>query len=318
MNHKKIDFLRFNILKFLKTNPTHGYDLYLMLKKEKIIKDSSKLYKILRSLNSRGLIAGTEINSEKGPTKTVFELTEAGLVEYYLFIVECLKIIGDLLFETQLKIVNSSQNDMIDKLNIFQNNGRKRHIFCDFDKQMPLRMKIFALRYISQIIPEKSTLYMQTSEVEDQDFMKSKVKKNVKIQLFNKYIAPRADSMNTVIRVSDNPSFTPEGNIKQYKKLLKDEGNLVLVFAKNRDVKKPVFFQMLLSEIFADVPKKMHNSLKKLLPAPNNFNGDKKNYELMTLKDLIKILKEHFKEVEYIDKLKDNDIVYCNIPKKVK
>ncbi len=70
--------LEAEILEVLEENPCHVYELKYLLESRNIQKSHSDLYKIVRSLERRALVAHTRVPSSKGPERKVYSLTEEG------------------------------------------------------------------------------------------------------------------------------------------------------------------------------------------------------------------------------------------------
>ncbi len=70
--------LETEILEVLEENPCHVYELKYRLESRNIQKSHSDLYKILRSLEKRALVAHTRAASSKGPERKVYGLTGEG------------------------------------------------------------------------------------------------------------------------------------------------------------------------------------------------------------------------------------------------
>jgi PadR family transcriptional regulator PadR len=80
--HKKPDrFIEACLLCLLKEEESHGYSLIEKLEHFGIDKDTinmSVVYRNLRSMESRGLIASSWTESEQGPNKRMYSITETG------------------------------------------------------------------------------------------------------------------------------------------------------------------------------------------------------------------------------------------------
>ena len=99
MLFKKSQTIPFEILKILRLSPTHGYNIFLNLKRQGLVKDPSELYKMLRSMEQENFIAGVEQKSEHGPKRKIYSLTPAGFGEFYTAVVDSAKLFLNLLIE---------------------------------------------------------------------------------------------------------------------------------------------------------------------------------------------------------------------------
>ncbi|MBD3354172.1 MAG: hypothetical protein GF364_22005, partial [Candidatus Lokiarchaeota archaeon] len=82
MSSKNIEF---EILKRLKLNPTHGYDIYKYLARNGFIahNKASYVYKIIRRLEHKNLIETKELTSKGNRKKNMLSLTKEGRGFYY-------------------------------------------------------------------------------------------------------------------------------------------------------------------------------------------------------------------------------------------
>lgn len=93
------------ILKILQNNPNYGYNILILLNDRgfESLKEGT-IYPILTRLEKKGLIQGTLVPSDKGPSRKSYALTKSGEMYYQEFFdnwKEISNVVNDILYEKE-------------------------------------------------------------------------------------------------------------------------------------------------------------------------------------------------------------------------
>lgn len=138
--------LQFEILKELNHVPRHGYEIFGILKEKGLLTDRSDVYKVIRTMKSRGIIDSSRVPSNRGYPKEILRLTEKGKDIYVQQVIDSLRENEALMSErlastcglTMMQIVAMYIDIPETPLRVLVDNG-----FGSHDRVLPLIQRLF-------------------------------------------------------------------------------------------------------------------------------------------------------------------------------
>jgi DNA-binding PadR family transcriptional regulator len=93
----KSDKIQLEIIKWLKLYPTHAYHLFQLLENAGVAKRSSEVYRIIKSMKQRDLIAARQQQERHGAAREVLRLTGKGESVYFSYYLSMLDLNSELI-----------------------------------------------------------------------------------------------------------------------------------------------------------------------------------------------------------------------------
>jgi DNA-binding PadR family transcriptional regulator len=135
----KAEFIRFEILKNLNRQPTHGYELFTMLYGMQVVKNRAQVYKFIKTMKKEGLLRADP--PSKGdiaaPQKEILRVTEKGREIYLEELLGLLIRHRDILVERTLRKVSQQTFEQLGNLPI-STDLRNKVIFIEYGDYWPL------------------------------------------------------------------------------------------------------------------------------------------------------------------------------------
>jgi DNA-binding PadR family transcriptional regulator len=300
MIRNKSEILRFGILKLLQESPTHGYDLFLILKEQNKVKQASDLYKILRSMKKKGLINGKveEDSSFSGPKKTILSLSEEGIDAYYEYVLESAKIFMDLFMDLSMSQINLFKHELFEQ---FEINTEKlgNNIYFDISLEMPIRFQIGAIKQICNFLDTNITLYLQMPKDVDQRMFRSLENDKVNLQIFDKNMRLKSHTIDSIFSLGGSSKEIFNSKLNNFIDLLKQDGALFLIIRNPERLPRLNRFQFMFQDIFINIPKKFHKRFKEIFPFPQ-LDVQKVPNKLLNMEQIKDILQNNFEDLKFI------------------
>lgn len=317
--------LRFEILKLLKESPTHGYDLFIILQDEEMVKNASDLYKVLRKLKDEGIINEEKEESSSGPEKKILSLSKKGLIEYFERIIDSARDFMDLLMD-----INVKQNYFVDSVINNKNytipdlEGKK--IYFNIQMLNP-RMQVAIIKRILLPLNKEMSLFINEPSV-NRKLFRAFERTKIGINFINKSMSLKPHSVDIIL--SDLFAFYENKELVKNEmdnlfNLLEAGGSFFIVLPGKNMREPPQMFNMIINQAFKDMPKEVLPKLGELFPEfaiHNKSNLLEKetlsppvpNLKLIAeLEEFIgNILKNSFKQVEKIEHGKSPLILIAN------
>lgn len=317
MRGSKTDRIRFNVLKLLKEQPTHGYDLFLILKEDDFINQASDLYRVIRRMKKNGLIEEETIDSDIGPNKKILHLTQEGIEEYYDWLIDSAELFFGILLDVMierfsppwraLKDANISQDFLKNKvvyfsapyINVRLLAGLIKKFFADVDVEFKLVIKL-------------------NSEISRVPF-RSLENAQFDLRIIDELVAVRKNSIDLYIFIPFIPILdkgeSPRSFLQQHLNSLKDDGTFLIWLwrgsERGQQQPPPKIFQNLMRDVFQGVPENQKKRLQQIfLPIPKNFTKSQR----ITAESMKTVLSRRFESVQEIELGERGSLIIARTP----
>ncbi|MHA1681929.1 MAG: PadR family transcriptional regulator [Promethearchaeota archaeon] len=226
----KSDEVRFAILKRLKMMPSYGYELFTTFKDMYEITDSSKLYKILRSMKSEGLIEAIGTQKENGRDREILNITTEGKQAYFNHIYESATFFIQLILESMIERMGEEVVTRFKEWGLGHMFDSCMEILLDLSYS--LESQLMLLNNIISYFEEMPNFYLLTTNEEIGKLGRFSTI-NPRIHLFNENMINKPGSIDFIIVMSPlsrEKLIGPSGLVN----LLKKDGSIVIVTLKDR------------------------------------------------------------------------------------
>ncbi len=327
MNRPNAISVRFEVFKILKDTPTHGYNLYLLLSQKGLVKHPSELYKILRTLKTKGLLHEDFRDSGQGPQKKILSLTPMGLEEYYSQITESLEILTDLLAEARIAIFKNLLADFLRKNGIDFNKSEKKGVFFDFGQLFPPFQREFLLKLVVPI-QTKNLVYLRMVGDSLNDLLTLLKKIAVNTTILDENLSFKPQSMDFIFLVGMEGGELLKERVRRYVPLLKPEGGLIIIrlgkkaeggrWRKGGEQPLPVF-GTILREFVQTFPKKFRQRFINQVSSPDELEaGTGGSIQKVSNSETMIVLQENFSQVQFHDEIPLFSIFFARNSKSTK
>ncbi|MHA1377467.1 MAG: PadR family transcriptional regulator [Candidatus Helarchaeota archaeon] len=291
----KSDKIRFRILKILKDFPTHGYNLFLILSKEGLVKNASELYKILRTFNKKGLIAGKGSKSPQGPNRTIFFLTDKGFEEYYSQVIDSANNFFDLMIEANSTTIVEAIKEGTKKLNFDIEKIENKKIFID-SFQLVHRLQSNLIHKLLIPLKGKNQVYLQSKVMNEHEliYFKDSI---LDIKILDENLSIKPHMMDIIFAFGLTAKDPFENHINHMLEILKNNGILFLFIRRRENVREPKIFRVFINDLFKNVPEKHHKKLQQIVPFHHSTDSTEIPLEDGEIKEL---LLKYFENVELL------------------
>ncbi|OLS14542.1 MAG: Transcriptional regulator PadR family protein [Promethearchaeota archaeon CR_4] len=321
MNRPNSTLIRFEVLKILKSTPTHGYNLFLLLSQKGLVKHPSELYKILRTLKDKGLLHEESQDSGQGPQKKVLSLTSNGLEEYYLQITESIQILTDLMVEAVITIFRNLLTDFLKKSNIQYDRFQKSALFFDFAHFPPPFQKEFLLKFVVPL-QEKNSIYIRIvgNYLYEISSLLNKIASN--LIFLDENLSVKPQSMDYIFLVGIERGILLKERVTNYANVLKPDGGIIIIrpgksgqggllWGKGGE-QPPRIIGMIFHDFIQTFPEKFRQKFVNQWPL-KEFEEGSANNSLDS--EIVKILEEIFTLVQTHEEIPFVNIYFARNPK---
>ena len=220
----KSNDLLVNVLKKLNYNPDHGYNIYTKLKEDCQIKNPSELYKILRNMESKGLIEVIAIEKENGRNRKILAITQKGRDKYYNIILNSAFICVDLLYDALVYRANILIAKKFKEKRYRKYFETENTILADLE--IPIEHQMNFLKEFAGLFKEKQRVYLPNPYLKNQKFRQ--LPDNLEYTILDEHMSLKPNSVDVIF--STGCLFYPriEGP-ESWIDLLKPDGKVILL-----------------------------------------------------------------------------------------
>lgn len=314
MSKENISKFKYSILKTLKNNPTHGYELFIIFKEKGLINQPSDIYKILRNMKKKGWIKGQEKNSAKGPTRIVLSLTEEGLEVYFSYILDSMSILEEIMMDIVEKVLNKLDFRILGKMGYNSKNLVNKNIFCLLN-EYPLRFQVVLLNNIFSEFKVAMNVYLPVSKEtisNSKEFNKRLLNsidnKKINLQLIDENFSPNSETMDLILTTSRDSRIDLQSNFDNLTDILTKNGTLMVIATSQR----PTFeipmrlIAPIIMEFLKDIPKKMLNKINEYIPSIDNFMRELPS---QTNDEILSLFQDKFKNIKIIFEINELSVI---------
>lgn len=307
--------MRFEILKLLKETPMHGYAIFKILNESGSADQSSHLYKVLRSMERKGLISGKVKDSPRGPNKNIYTLTSSGIEAYYDRIIESARDYHQLLMDLIIKRNADLNRELLLDLGLKKEHLENKCIYFMGIYPNP-SMIIGLIRSLFFNMDVPLTIYLKpTTRVQKRDLNHLK-NTQVKVKLLDDNLDLKDNSIDLIYISGTKAKKILEHMLSKTKTLLKNKGHAIIFLRNEKKIKRFQIFETLIDEIFNDIPENSQLKLEELFPRLQYRSMREKmrswqDVELLTNKQVSNIIESNFDVIEINKKLPTLDVFVC-------